>query len=232
MKTVIIHGQSHEGSTCMAARELADKVGGETKEFFLPRDFDKHCTGCCICYKTGISNCPHYNELAPVKSAILDADLIILASPVYVYHAPGQMMSLLDHLFTWWVVHRPMPEMSKKQAVAISTAAGGGMKSTNRDMADSLEMWGIHKVYRLGFGVQALKPGEIPERIMKTIHRKTDRLAGRIRKNAGSRGCNMRAKKWFYLMRLAHKMFKPDDPDYAYWEEKGWHGKGRPWKGA
>lgn len=40
MKIVILHGQSHEGSTCMVARELADKVGGEIKEFFLPRDFD------------------------------------------------------------------------------------------------------------------------------------------------------------------------------------------------
>ena len=34
MKIVIIHGQSHEGSTCMAARELASKVGGEVREFF------------------------------------------------------------------------------------------------------------------------------------------------------------------------------------------------------
>ena len=39
-------------------------------------------------------------------------------------------MSFLAHFGTWWVVHRPMPEMSGKQAVAISTAAGGGMKST------------------------------------------------------------------------------------------------------
>ena len=46
MKIVIIHGQSHEGSTCMVARELAGKVGGETREFFLPRDFDCFCTGC------------------------------------------------------------------------------------------------------------------------------------------------------------------------------------------
>lgn len=31
MKTVIIHGQSHEGSTCLVARELAHNVGGETQ---------------------------------------------------------------------------------------------------------------------------------------------------------------------------------------------------------
>ena len=96
--------------------------------------------------------------------------------------------------------------MSGKQAVTICTAAGGGMKTTARDMADSLEMWGIRKVYRLGLGVQAIKPAEIPLRIQASIHRKTSRLARQIRQNAGKRGCNGRARKWFYLMRFAHNI--------------------------
>lgn len=160
---------------------------------------------------------------------MLAADLIILESPVYVYHASGQMMSFLDHFGTWWMVHRPRPEMSTKQAVAVSTAAGGGMKSTLRDMTDSLEMWGIPRVYRLGVGVQATCPEEIPEKIQRTIHRKAERIGEKILKKEGRRGCNRRAVKWFYLMRLAHGQFEPTAPDYQYWEEKGWHGKKRPW---
>lgn len=229
MKITIIHGQSHEGNTCMVARELANKVSGEIREFFLPRDFNKPCLGCYTCFKNDLSKCPHYNELEPLVTAILDSDLLILESPVYVYHATGQMMSFLDHFGTWWMVHRPLSEMSAKQAVAIATAAGGGMKSTVRDMADSLEMWGISKVYKLSFGVQALKPDEIPNRILRNIHKKTDRMACRIRKGAGKRGCNGRAKKWFYLMRFAHKHFPPMEPDYGYWEKNGWHKSGRPW---
>ena len=229
MKITIIHGQSHEGNTCMVARELANKVSGEIREFFLPRDFNKPCLGCYTCFKNDLSKCPHYNELEPLVTAILDSDLLILESPVYVYHATGQMMSFLDHFGTWWMVHRPLSEMSAKQAVAIATAAGGEMKSTVRDMADSLEMWGISKVYKLGFGVQALKPDEIPNRILRNIHKKTDRMACRIRKGAGKRGCNGRAKKWFYLMRFAHKHFPPMEPDYGYWEKNGWHKSGRPW---
>ena len=230
MKIVIIHGQNHEGSTCMAARQLARKVGGETQEFFLPRDFDKPCRGCFTCFQTELSKCPHYQDLEPLERAMLEADLLILDSPVYVYHASGQMMSFLDHFGTWWVIHRPRPEMSRKQAVAISTAAGGGMKSTCRDMADSLEMWGVRKVYRLGVGVQATKPTEIPERIRNSIEKKTDALARKICANAGKQGCNPRAKMWFSLMGLAHKHFPPAEPDYGYWEVRGWHGKARPWK--
>ena len=58
MKIVIIHGQNHEGSTCLAARALAEKVGGETREFFLPRDFDRPCRGCYTCFQTELSKCP------------------------------------------------------------------------------------------------------------------------------------------------------------------------------
>ena len=213
----------------MITRELADKTGGEIQEFFLPRDFDKPCMGCYTCFQTELKNCPHYKMLEPLVSAILEADLIILDSPVYVYHATGQMMNFLDHFGTWWVVHRPMPEMSKKQAVAISTAAGGGMKSTVRDMADSLEMWGIRKVYKFGIGVQAVKPEEIPARILAKIHRKTSYLAQRIRKNTEKRGCNVRARNWFSLMRFAHKHFPAMQPDHGYWEQRGWHAKLRPW---
>ena len=43
MKVTIIHGQSHKGSTYHISKILADKIGGEVKEFFLPRDFGEFC---------------------------------------------------------------------------------------------------------------------------------------------------------------------------------------------
>lgn len=236
MKIVIIHGQSHEGSTCMVARQLAQKIIKRTEnesilqEFFLPRDFNEPCRGCFTCYQKDLKSCPHFKQLQPITDAMLAADLLILASPVYVYHATGPMMNLLDHLGSWWVVHRPRKEMTKKQAVVISTAAGGGMKSTCKDMADSLEMWGVRKIYRLGFGVQAAKPDNISAKIKSRIEQKTDSLAGKIVANAGKRGMNARGKRFFYLIRFAHLHFEPMEPDYGYWKKQGWHGKERPWR--
>ena len=107
MKIVLIHGQNHKGSTYMIARELADKVkekihgGAEIKEFFLPEDFDEPCRGCYSCFKNDLTNCPHYQKLEPVAEAVLEADLLILESPVYVYHASGQLMNFLDHFGIW-----------------------------------------------------------------------------------------------------------------------------------
>ena len=53
-----------------------------------------------------IGKCPHYKDLSVIIEAIDHADVLILSSPVYVYHATGAMMDFLDHFGTWWVVHR------------------------------------------------------------------------------------------------------------------------------
>ena len=45
MKVVIIHGQSHKGSTYHIAHMLAVKISEDIKEFFLPRDFGEFCVG-------------------------------------------------------------------------------------------------------------------------------------------------------------------------------------------
>ena len=66
MRIVMIHGQNHEGSTGMTARALAEKDGGETREFFLPRDCDRPCRGCYTCFQTELRKCPHYRELEPL----------------------------------------------------------------------------------------------------------------------------------------------------------------------
>ena len=55
----------------------------------------------------------------PVTNAMDEADVIILASPVYVYHATGAMKAFLDHYGYRWMVHRPEESMFKKQGVCI-----------------------------------------------------------------------------------------------------------------
>lgn len=41
-------------------------------------------------------------------------------------------------------------------ALVISTAAGGGMKSTNKDIMDSLNFWGVGKIFTYGKAVTAV----------------------------------------------------------------------------
>ena len=228
MKTVIISGQNHKGSTYHIARMLADKIGGETKEYFLPKDFGEFCVGCTGCFMKGEENCPHYEKLRPITEAIDEADVIILNSPVYVFHASGSMKSFLDHYGYRWMVHRPSELMFKKQGVCISTAAGAGMKSTNKDMADSLFYWGVPKIYKYGMAVAATNWDMITEDKRKAIDKKTTAMTGQIKRRCGRVKPGLFTKGFFAICRSIQKTgFNPKDK--GYWEEKGWLGSKRPW---
>ena len=91
MKITMVHGQNHKGSTYHIGKMLADKLGGEVTEFFLPKDFGHFCIGCNQCIVKDEKLCPYYKELKPLTDAIDSADVIILTSPVYVYHCTGSM---------------------------------------------------------------------------------------------------------------------------------------------
>ena len=228
MKTVIIHGQNHQGSTCNIARSLARKLGGETTEFFLPRDFGAFCVGCGNCFTFSEQKCPHHQALAPITAAMDAADVIILASPVYVFHATGAMKAFLDHYGYRWLVHSPEPSMFGKQGVCVSTAAGAGMKSANRDMADSLFFWGVARIYRLGVAVAAVDWNQVSAKKKADIERKTFALARKIAARQGRIRPGIKRRLWFALMRLYMKKGQ-NERDVEYWRQHGWLGKGRPW---
>lgn len=229
MKITMIHGQNHKGSTYQIGRLLAEKIGGEITEFFLPRDFGEFCVGCTNCFMKQESCCPHYEKLRPLTEAINEADILILTSPVYVYHATGPMKAFLDHYGYRWMVHRPEERMFKKQGVCISTAAGGGMKSTNKDMADSLYFWGIPKVYQYGVAVRAISYSKVNPKIKKKIEQKTTLLAEKIKRNYGKTRPGIKTRGLFFIMHLLQRKGF-NQADHIYWTEKGWTGKKRPWK--
>ena len=228
MKTVIIHGQAHKGSTAHIAQMTAQKLGGEVKEFFLPKDFDKFCVGCCQCFADE-EKCPHRSEVVKITRELDEADVIILASPVYVYHVTGAMKAFLDHLGFRWMAHRPVGAMFKKQGVCITTAAGAGCKSTLKDMADSLFFWGVGRIYSFGIPVAAASWEQISEKKLAKIERATDKLAARIKTSHGRVVPSLKTKGMFMIMRMMHKKVM-NPPDTEYWKKQGWLESQRPWK--
>ena len=220
MKITIIHGQSHRGSTYHIAKMLAEKLKGEIAEFFLPREFSSLCIGCTNCFAKSETLCPHYEKLKPITEAIDNADVIILASPVYVYHVTGAMKVFLDHYGYRWLVHlRPEESMFSKQAVCISTAAGGGMKSTIRIWQTVPSIGVLQKPMRSGVGVREVSWNRVNDKIKNKIEKKTTSLAKRIRKNYGSVKPSIKTKAFFSVMRLVQKNGW-NETDSNYWHER------------
>lgn len=231
MKVLLISGTNHKGSTYHIGRMLADKLtdSESISEIFLPRDFGEFCCGCVNCFGESEKKCPHYDKIAPITELIDSSDVLIFTSPVYVYHTTGQMKALLDHYGWRWMVHRPEEKMFSKQAVVITTAAGAGMKSAAKDIADSCFFWGIPRVYRYGKAVQAASWDEIKPTIMNSINKATDSIAGKIISRSGHVTVPVKTRAFFFIMSMMQRNgFNKADKDY--WLAKGWTQGKRPWK--
>ena len=83
--------------------------------------------------------------------------------------ALGSMKAFLDHYGYRWMVHRPEQKMFTKQAVVISTAAGSGTKSANKDIADSMFFWGVPKTYRYGVNVRATNYSGVTDELKRKL---------------------------------------------------------------
>ena len=98
------------------------------------------------------------------------ADVIILASPVYVYHA---------------------------------TAAG--IRSTLKDMADSLFFWGVARIYKYGLCVAATNWNGVSMKKKAAIDKKITAIAKQIASRHGRVNPGLKAKGMFYIMHMMQR---------------------------
>ena len=122
MKITVINATEKKGVTyrlkeCFLA-PLRDKA--EITEFYLPKDGPGFCIGCTQCFLTRQDLCKDAAKVQPIEKALLEADLLVFASPAYVFHTTGAMKALLDHFGYRWMPHRPAKEMFGKRAVIIT----------------------------------------------------------------------------------------------------------------
>jgi multimeric flavodoxin WrbA len=232
MKITLVHGQNRKGSSYNIGRLLVNKLSGtnEIVEFFLPKDLGViFCLGCYQCIKNPLS-CPYYKEKQKIMDAILDSDLLIFTSPTYCMLPSAAMKTFIDLTFNYWMVHRPDERMFNKKAVVISTAAGMGAGKVTKDIADTLFYWGVPKISRLGFAVQAMNWESVNPGKKNKIEKSVTKLAAELSKNKKVR-VGFKTRFMFNMMRMMQKNGMGSSPEEKeYWQAKGWLDKDRPWK--
>jgi multimeric flavodoxin WrbA len=106
MKIVSLLGspRSNGNSTAIARRftETAESLGAETKTFELNRLTYRGCQGCYAC-KTKLDTCVVEDDLTEVLEAVKEADVLLLASPVYYGDVTAQLKGFLDRTFSYLV---------------------------------------------------------------------------------------------------------------------------------
>jgi multimeric flavodoxin WrbA len=103
MKIVAVLGsprpQGNSNTLARAFLEAARERGAETQEFLLNQMDFKGCQACMAC-KTKSETCILEDDLAPILEAVRDADVLVLASPVYFGDLSSQLKAFFDRTYS------------------------------------------------------------------------------------------------------------------------------------
>lgn len=105
-KIVVITGSPRKNGNSFAMVDAfiqaAEKLGHTVTRFDAA---DKKLTGChaCeTCFKTGKA-CSFDDDFNTIAPAILEADAVVFATPVYWYSIPSQIKAVIDRLYSFCV---------------------------------------------------------------------------------------------------------------------------------
>jgi multimeric flavodoxin WrbA len=92
--------QGNSSTLARAFLKAAADAGAEITEYPLNQLNFQGCQGCMGC-KTKSESCILEDELAPVLEAVREADLLLLASPVYFGEISGQLKCFFDRTYSF-----------------------------------------------------------------------------------------------------------------------------------
>ena len=97
-KVLIISSSPRRGGNsdtlCDQFMQGAADAGHAVRKIFLRDKHVNYCVGCGVC-TTG-KPCPQKDDAAEIIEAMLDADVIVMATPVYFYSVSAQLKTLID----------------------------------------------------------------------------------------------------------------------------------------
>ena len=128
MKIVALLGSPRQGgnSSTITDRFLktAETLGAQTRTFELNRLTFRGCQGCYAC-KKALERCILEDGLTAVLDAVRDADLVVMASPVYFGDVTSQLKGFIDRSFSYFLpdyATNPKPSrLSSKKLLFVLT---------------------------------------------------------------------------------------------------------------
>ena len=95
----------------------AAEAGHQVEKLRVAEKNIGYCRACYACRGTGI--CAIKDDMAEILQKMIDADVLVLASPVYFYSIDAQLKTLIDRTVARWT------EVKDKEFYYIVTAADG-----------------------------------------------------------------------------------------------------------
>ncbi len=131
-KVLILSGSPRKnGNSDILCDEFAKGAvdSGNTVEKI--RIADKKITPCSACYycREHGGKCVHNDDMAEILQKMIDADVLVMASPVYFYSIDAQLKAVIDRTVARWL------EVRNKEFYYIMTAADEDRASMETTLA-------------------------------------------------------------------------------------------------
>ena len=220
LKVVAINGSPHAqgGNTGIMTQMLTPRLaeeGIELEEICLADHRIEFCVGCGLCTESGA--CWRKDDHAGIVGRVLDADGLILASPVYFGHVTAQMKVFIDRSLSYG--HKP--RSTWKPGIAVSVSAGKGETATADYLAGLLGVYGAFAVGNLT--AIAVSPGGFLGKDL--VEARAADLAGdlarAIKEKRRFPATDRNLAAYLFMGDLVRRQKEFMHDDYRHWEDAG-----------
>jgi multimeric flavodoxin WrbA/putative sterol carrier protein len=195
--------------------ENLSREGLELEEIFLSQYQIGFCTGCATCLETG--DCWVRDDYKSVVRLVLEADAVILASPVYIFNITAQMKTFLDRSLGYG--HRPRGTW--KPGLALSVSAGYGETWAADYLSRVLRFFGAFPLGK--FTAIAVGPGEFlgREAVEARAADLARDLAQALKEGRRYPATDQDLAYWQFMSNLVKDNRDFMAADYEHWQELG-----------
>lgn len=131
-KVLILSGSPRKGGNsdllCDEFMRGALESGNDVEKIRVAIKKIAPCAGCYYCKDNG-GQCAYKDDMADILQKMIDADVLVLASPVYFYSIDAQLKAVIDRTVARWL------EVKNKEFYYIITLADEEVSSADTTIA-------------------------------------------------------------------------------------------------
>ena len=129
---MILSGSPRTGGNsdilCDEFAQGAQEAGNEVEKIRVASNNIHPCSACYYCRDHG-GACVYKDDMAAILQKMIDADVLVLASPVYFYSIDAQLKAMIDRTVARWL------EVKNKEFYYIVTMADEPRQSADTTLA-------------------------------------------------------------------------------------------------
>ncbi|WP_234124278.1 flavodoxin family protein [Clostridium hydrogenum] len=202
--------------TKLVLDKLVDKDKDIQYEIMTPDKYKiKSCLGCNNCFSKGYCVQDTKDDMSIIKKKMIEADLIILGSPVYAHNVSGDMKIFIDRISYWLHIFK----LANKKSITITTSASNGNIYVNNYLKEMLTSMGTSNVLDIEVTIGAPNLLEDDEFMEEEVLNYVNVIASELNNFVWI--STKSQERLFQTLKKGILLYDKDHSEYLYWKDKG-----------